>query len=83
MIELAQLFQDVDQAIVEQDAAFEQIDNQGEEVHTNVGKANVQIDGAIKHARAARRKKWICLGIVSKLYAIAFSFCLYYVLKIG
>ena len=70
MIELAQLFQDVDQAIVEQDAAFEQIDQQGEEVHQNVSKAEVQMDSAIKHARAARKKKWICLGIISTFYLL-------------
>jgi len=60
---LAQLFQDLETLVVEQEAAVTQIDDKGEEVTQNVGQANTQLDGAIKKARAARRKKWYCLGI--------------------
>lgn len=66
MIELAQLFQDLDAAVIQQEAAVQNIEQQGEQVEENVAKANVEIDGAIDSARAARRKKFWCLGIASK-----------------
>ncbi|KAL9593754.1 MAG: hypothetical protein Q9179_005718 [Wetmoreana sp. 5 TL-2023] len=64
MIELAQLFQDVDAAIVEQEAPVQQFEKQAEQTHENVQGGNKHLDGAIDKARAIRRKKWICLGIV-------------------
>ncbi|KAL9599148.1 MAG: hypothetical protein Q9219_004014 [cf. Caloplaca sp. 3 TL-2023] len=64
MIELAQLFQDVDAAIVEQEAPVQQIEKQAEQTHEHVTGGNKHLDGAIDKARAIRRKKWICLGIV-------------------
>ncbi|KAL8813384.1 MAG: hypothetical protein Q9223_007049 [Gallowayella weberi] len=63
MIELAQLFQDVDAAIVEQEAPVQNIETGVEKTHENIQGGNKQLDGAIKKARAIRRKKWICLGI--------------------
>lgn len=64
MIELAQLFQDVEAAVVQQEPAVIDIETKAENTNTNIGKANVHIDGAIDSARARNRKKWICLGIV-------------------
>ena len=64
MIELAQLFQDMEAAVIEQEPAVMDIEQKGEETVTNIGKGNEQLDDATKKARAARRKKWICLGIV-------------------
>ena len=63
-MELAQLFQDLEALVVQQEPAVTQIEQKGEEVTENVGKGNTELDGAIVKARAARRKKWICLGIV-------------------
>jgi hypothetical protein len=63
-MELAQLFQDLETLVVQQEPAVTQIEQKGEEVTENVGKGNTELDGAVKKARAARRKKWICLGIV-------------------
>ena len=62
-MELAQLFQDLEALVVQQEPAVAQIEQKGEEVNTNMTSANTQLDGAIVKARAARRKKWICLGI--------------------
>lgn len=67
MMELAQLFQDLETLVVQQEPAVAQIEQKGEEVNEHVTKANVELDGAVKKARAARRKKWICLGIVGEL----------------
>jgi len=64
MVELAQLFQDLDQIVMEQEPLVENIEQKGEEVHDNVVQGNVEIGGAIEKARARNRKKWWCLLIV-------------------
>ncbi|KIX07016.1 uncharacterized protein Z518_04992 [Rhinocladiella mackenziei CBS 650.93] len=64
MIELAQLFQDLEALVVQQEPAVTQIEQRGEEVTEHVAKANTELEGAVTKARAARRKKWMCLGIV-------------------
>lgn len=68
MIELAQLFQDVEAAVVQQEPAVVEIESKAQIVNENVGKANQEIVGAIDKARARNRKKWICLGLGSKYY---------------
>lgn len=73
MIELAQLFQDLEALVVQQEPAVTQIEQRGEEVTEHVAKANTELTGAVKKARAARRKKWMCLGIVSEYYDMASS----------
>lgn len=67
MIELAQLFQDVDAAIVEQEAPVQNIEVKAEETHAHVSQGNQHLDGAITKARAVRKKKWIMFWIFSKL----------------
>ena len=66
MIELAQLFQDMEAAVVQQEAPIEHIDNKAEDTVVHLDKGNEQLNQAVDKARSARRKKWICLGIVSK-----------------
>lgn len=66
MIELAQLFQDLDEIVVQQEAVVQKIDEQGMEVKDNVEQANTQINTAIDSARARNRKKWWCVVICSK-----------------
>lgn len=68
VIELAQLFEDMNRLVVEQEPVVTQINEQSEVVHTNVNQANTQLDGAIKKAAAARRKKWYCLGIAGEFF---------------
>ena len=63
MVELAQLFQDLDQIVMQQEPLVENIEAKGEEIHENVVQANTEIGGAIEKARSARRKKWWCLLI--------------------
>lgn len=77
MIELAQLFQDVEAAIVQQEPAVEEIETKAGIINDNVGKANTQIDGAIEKARSRNRKKWYCLGLVSEcLIKIQYDICI-------
>lgn len=63
MVELSQLFQDMDTLVIQQEAAVMQIEQKGEEVVDNLDKGNEEMGTAVKSARAARKKKWICLGI--------------------
>ncbi|KAF1810382.1 t-SNARE [Eremomyces bilateralis CBS 781.70] len=65
MIELAQLFQDLDAVVMQQDEMVVQIEQKGEEVHENIVKGNTELDTGIIKARGARRKKWWCLLICS------------------
>lgn len=66
MIALAQMFQDLDALVIQQEPAIQNIEQQSEQVEGNVEKANVHLEGAITSAHAARKKKWICLGIAGK-----------------
>ncbi|KAH9903802.1 t-SNARE [Xylariomycetidae sp. FL2044] len=63
MIELAQLFEQMDQLIVEQDVAVTAIEQKAEDVVDNLDKGNQEMGTAVNTARATRKKKWICLGI--------------------
>jgi SNARE domain len=66
LIELAQMFQDLDELVIQQEVAVQNIEQQTEQVEGNVDRANVHLGGAITSADAARKKKWICLGIAGK-----------------
>lgn len=67
MIELAELFQDMENMVVQQEAAVTNIEMKGEEVVENMDNGTKQIDVAVKTARATRKKKWWCLGICGML----------------
>ena len=66
MIELSQLFQDLDAMVVQQDVQIVQVEQKAEETTGHLEAANVHVGKAVVSARAARKKKWICLGICSK-----------------
>jgi syntaxin 1B/2/3 len=71
MTELAQLFNDMDNLVVQQEAAVVNIEQKGEEVVENMDKGTEQIGVAIKSARNRNKLKWWCLGITSTfLFAI-------------
>ena len=70
MVELAQLFQDLDQIVMQQEPMVENIETKGEEVHENVVQANTEIGGAIDKARSRNRKKWWCLLICGIFIAL-------------
>jgi hypothetical protein len=70
LIELSQLFELLESSVIQQEPAVTNIQQQGEQVEENVAKANVEIDGAIVSAKAARRKKFWCLGIASKSHSL-------------
>ncbi|KAI0442001.1 t-SNARE [Xylaria telfairii] len=64
MMELTQLFQDMDTLVIQQDPLVANIEQRGEEVVENLARGNEEIGTAINTARATRKKKWICLAIV-------------------
>lgn len=66
MIELAQLFQDMEAAVVTQEPVIENFEQKTEETVTNVHGGNQQLDSAVTKARSARRKKWILFWIVGE-----------------
>ena len=73
------MFQDLDALVVQQEAAVTQIEQRGEEVTDHAAKANTELDGAVKKARAARKKKWICLGIAGKSHSFGPAYTLLFV----
>jgi len=64
MVIVAQLFQDLEAVVVQHEPAVAQVEQKAEEVNDQVGLANNELDVAVKKAKAARRKKWMCVGIV-------------------
>jgi syntaxin 1B/2/3 len=73
MIELQQLFQDLDAIVVQQDPLVENIEQKAEETNTHLVSGNEHVGIAVKSARAARKKKWICAGIVGELHPLGFE----------
>lgn len=67
MIELQQLFQDLDAIVVQQEPLVQNVEQKAEETHTHLAAGNEHVGKAVNSARAARKKKWICLGICGKL----------------
>ncbi|KAH7078499.1 t-SNARE [Paraphoma chrysanthemicola] len=63
MVELAQLFQDLDQIVQQQEPLVADIEMKGEAVRDDVTKGNEEIGTAIVSARSRNRKKWWCLLI--------------------
>lgn len=82
MVELAQLFQDMDTLVVQQEVAVTQIEAKAEEVVENLDKGNEEIGVAVNTARATRKKKWWCLGICVAIIAIIVIIVLIYIFVI-
>ncbi|KAI0550481.1 SSO2 protein [Xylaria curta] len=84
MMELAQLFQDMDVLVMQQDVAVANIEQKAEEVDDNLTRGNGELGTAVNTARATRKKKWICLGIcVLIIVIIAIALIAYFVPKSG
>ncbi|PMD31584.1 t-SNARE [Hyaloscypha variabilis F] len=70
MIELAGLFDDMNNLVMEQEAAVTNIEMKGEEVVEHMDKGNQEIGTAIVHARNTRKWKWWCLCITVLIIVI-------------
>ena len=62
--EVAQLFQDINRIIQEQHEQIKKAEEDTQKMEQNMKEGVNQQNIAVKSARAARNKKWICLGIV-------------------
>ncbi|OAA73860.1 syntaxin [Cordyceps fumosorosea ARSEF 2679] len=82
MVELSQLFQDMDTLVVQQEAAVMQIEQKGEEVVENLDKGNEEMGVAVNTARKTRKKKWICLGICVAILVVIVIIVLIYIFVI-
>ncbi|XWW99753.1 hypothetical protein V2A60_007765 [Cordyceps javanica] len=82
MVELSQLFQDMDTLVVQQEVAVTQIEQKGEEVVENLDKGNEEIGVAVNTARKTRKKKWICLGICVAILVVIIIIVLIYIFVI-
>lgn len=79
MMELAQLFQDLDAIVVQQEPLIANIEEKAEETNTHMVSANEQLGVATDKARSARRKKWYCLGLcIAILLIIALIIVIWY-----
>ncbi|KAK6614957.1 hypothetical protein ACHAPC_005226 [Botrytis cinerea] len=70
IIQVAELFSQMENLVVQQEAAVVNIEMKGEEVVENMDKGVQQMDTAIVSARSRNRKKWYCLGLVVIIVAI-------------
>ncbi|KAK9325269.1 t-SNARE [Lipomyces orientalis] len=62
--ELVQLFKDMEELVEVQAQDVQAVDHTVKRVENDVNKGVEETRIAVKHARAARRKKWICIGII-------------------
>ncbi|GAA6059726.1 hypothetical protein JCM10212_000254 [Sporobolomyces blumeae] len=76
--QLAQMMQDMATLVLEQDESVKMIETQAVQVNTDVEQGLDQTKKAVKSARAARRKRWICFFIILVIIIIALAIGLYY-----
>lgn len=70
IVELAQLFQDLDTLVVQQDAPIQRAEEQTEQTVTNLQEGNKQVEIATDHARRARKLKWWAVGLTLLILVI-------------
>ncbi|KAF9005575.1 t-SNARE [Cyathus striatus] len=63
LAELAQLFTDMGTLVEQQDVVINNVENTAIEVETDMRKGLEHTETAVKHARSARKKRWICFFI--------------------
>ncbi|TIA88689.1 hypothetical protein E3P99_02480 [Wallemia hederae] len=70
LTELAQLFNDMSILVEQQDDTLQNIHASAEETNKDMELGLIQTERAVKSARAARRKRWICFWIFIVVIAI-------------
>jgi len=70
LAELTQLFVDLDALVVQQEDTVNAIDTSAAQVAGDTEAGLAETEKAVKHARAARRKRWICFFIFLIILAI-------------
>ncbi|ORY73230.1 t-SNARE [Leucosporidium creatinivorum] len=62
--QLAQMMQDMATLVLEQDESVRQIETTAVQANTDVESGLKQTQTAVKSARAARKKRWFCFGVI-------------------
>lgn len=70
MLELAQLFQQLNDVVEYQDAQVQRVEQQTEQVRDDTKRANDHLEEGIKSARRARKLKWYMALVVFIIIAI-------------
>lgn len=70
LVELAQMFNDLNDLVLQQDDTINVIEESAGRVETDMEAGLTQTEKAVKSARAARRKRWICFFITLIILAI-------------
>lgn len=70
LTELAQMFSEMAMLVEQQDETIVNVETQAQGVDNDVKEGLRQTTKAVDHARAARRKKWICFWIVVVILVI-------------
>ncbi|KAI9446397.1 t-SNARE [Lactarius indigo] len=70
LAELAQMFNDMDALVAQQEDIVNAIETSAAQVAGDTEAGLAQTEKAVKHARAARRKRWICFFIFLIILAI-------------
>jgi len=82
LVELAQLFEQLNEAVEVQDPVVTHIGEKAEEVHHDTEQANAQIVKGIKSARRRNRMKWwLVLVVVLIIAVLALVLGLYFGLR--
>ncbi|KAG0020813.1 cross-pathway control WD-repeat protein cpc2 [Podila clonocystis] len=74
VVELAQLYKQLEHLISDQDLTFQQIEESVIKSESDIEKGRVEVDHALKLGISARKKKWIALGIVVLIVIIILIF---------
>ncbi|KAF9304352.1 Plasma membrane t-SNARE, secretory vesicle fusion [Mortierella antarctica] len=74
VVELAQLYKQLEHLISDQDLTFQQIEESVIKSESDIEKGRVEVDHALKLGISARKKKWIALGIVVLIIIIILIF---------
>jgi syntaxin 1B/2/3 len=83
MIELGQLFEDLDRIVMEHEPLIQNIEQKGEEVQQNIEAGVGELNKGVKSARAARKKKWICFWLVITIIVVVVLIVVIYMAVTG
>ena len=61
MMELAEMFNDVEQLVIAQEPMVDQTEHNAERVQGDIERGNTEIDKGIASAKQRRKLKWFCL----------------------
>ncbi|KAH7338255.1 t-SNARE [Rhizoctonia solani] len=70
LTELAQLFSDMSVMVAQQDETIDAIETHAAQADIAMEEGLKETDKAVDHARAARKKRWICFGIIIAILVV-------------